>query len=96
MRKRGKVDKNQSEIVSVFRQMGASVVSTANIGGGFPDLVIGRNNVNYLIEIKDGSRKPSEQRLTTEEITFHETWKGQVTVISSIQEAINFLNERTK
>ena len=40
MRKYGKVDANQTEIVRQLRLLGCSVVSTANISNGFPDIVV--------------------------------------------------------
>lgn len=42
---------------------------------------------NLLAEVKDGSKKPSAQRLTPAEVEFHNTWRGQVCVVNSIEAA---------
>jgi hypothetical protein len=92
-----KVDSNQKEIIEAARQMGATVSVTAMIGHGFPDIVIGWCKQNFLIEIKDGEKSPSAQKLTFMEQRFHETWKGQKCIIKSVDEMIAFLTlERRK
>lgn len=40
-----------------------------------------------LIEVKDGSKSPSRQRLTGDEIYFHSLWP--VTIISSVEDVVN-------
>lgn len=52
MKKYGKTDLNQNEIVKALRQVGAKVTSTASIGGGFPDIVVIYRGKVYLFEIK--------------------------------------------
>lgn len=49
----GRCDRNQPEIVSALRSIGASVLITSNQGGGFPDLVVGWRGHNYLLEVKE-------------------------------------------
>jgi Holliday junction resolvase len=88
MRHRGKVDANQPEIVRALRQAGCSVLSISNMGKGCPDLLVGIRGQNFLMEIKDPSRKPSEQLLTDDEETFHMAWTGQVAVIKTIEQAL--------
>lgn len=83
-----KVDANQKEIVAALRQAGASVSSTATIGKGFPDLIVGYRGVNYLLECKDGSKPPSERKLTPDQVLFHVKWTGQITVVNSVNEAL--------
>jgi hypothetical protein len=52
-----RADSNQKEIMDMCRKIPAlSVFSTHTIGKGFPDIVIGFKGINYLIEIKDGSK----------------------------------------
>jgi hypothetical protein len=88
MRKR--TDANQTQIVNLFRQLGFSVAITSNLGQGFPDLVCGLAGKNYLIEIKDGSKPKSAQALTDCEGLFHATWRGQVVIINSTQDVLDF------
>ncbi len=91
MRRAAKIDSNQKEIVKVMRQMGASVLHLHGVGKGCPDALVGRAGKNLLVEIKDGSLAPSKQRLTPDEQRFHDTWAGQVAVITSVKEAVDLV-----
>lgn len=88
MRRAAKVDANQSDIVSAARKMGCTVQPLHTVGSGCPDLLVGINGANYLWEVKDGSRPPSERKLTPDQIKWHENWRGHVIVIKSVDEAI--------
>lgn len=94
-----RIDENQTEIVGVFRQLGCTVAITSMIGQGFPDLVVGivgRNErVNLLVEIKDGSKPPSARKLTAPEQKFHDSWRGQICIVSSPNDAIELYNSVT-
>lgn len=91
-----RIDDNQREIVKTFRGLGASVQILSDLGKGCPDLLIGIFGKNYLIEVKNGNKPPSGQRLTEKEQIFFDGWKGQVCMIKSIAEAISFINNITK
>lgn len=95
MRRFGKVDRNQEEIVAALRAIGCSVHSTASIGGGFPDLTVGRHGRTYLLEIKDGEQIPSKQKLTTDEKKFFDEWRGHAVVVKSVGEAIEAVRDVT-
>lgn len=86
MRIKARVDNNQSAIVKEARQLGASVAITSQLGKGFPDIVIGHQGKNYLIEIKDGDSSPSAQRLTPDEAHWHAAWRGSVHIIKDPSE----------
>ena len=43
--------------------------------------------VNLLAEIKDGSKKPSAQKLTPDEQIFYQKWRGQIAVVNSKEAA---------
>lgn len=88
MRRAAKVDANQAEIVEILRWSGATVELLHQVGGGCPDLLVGFRGRNYLLEVKDGSRKPSERRLTEAEIYWHDNWRGQVAIVNSADEAL--------
>lgn len=90
MKKRAKVDDNQPDIVEAFRNFGFSVRHTHQLGGGFPDIVVGKHGKNYLIEIKDGSKPPSKQKLTADEEEFKNEWRGQYDVVASVDDVLNF------
>jgi hypothetical protein len=68
-------DKNQSEIIVALRSVGAKVVDTSVVGGGFPDLVCKFRGTLYLMEVKS-----KKGRLTPREYDFFEDW-GDVTII---------------
>ena len=86
-----KVDANQKVIVAAFRQMGATVLHLHMVGKGCPDVVIGFNRKNYLVEIKDGDKPPSARKLTPDEVEFHNSWRGQVAVVESVAGAVDFI-----
>lgn len=93
MRRAAKVDDNQREIVAALRGAGATVTSIAAVGRGCPDILIGIGGVNLLAEIKDGSKLPSQRKLTYDEAIFHERWLGQVAVIESVADALELIKD---
>ena len=82
-----RVDRNQSEIVSALRAIGATVHCTHELGKGFPDLVVLFKDRVSLLEVKDWQKKPSEQRLTEDEAVFHKQWVGHVFTVKTVDEA---------
>jgi len=91
MRRAARIDGNQTEIVQALRRVGASVSITSMVGSGFPDIVVGFRGVNWLVEIKDGSKPPSRRKLTGDEQTFFDTWHGQVNVVKNTDEALELI-----
>ena len=91
MYKRGRTDTNQTEIVKALRAVGASVAVTSSLGKGFPDLVVGWQGRNYLLEVKDGTLPPSRTRLTPDEQKWHDSWRGHVVTIYSADDALEVL-----
>lgn len=83
-----RVDANQTEIVRALRDVGASVQPLHAVGQGCPDLAVGYRGLNHFLEVKDGTRPPSERRLTRDERVWHEEWRGQVVVVNSVEEAL--------
>jgi Holliday junction resolvase len=79
-------DANQRKIVQVLRKLGASVVITADVGRGFPDLVVGYGGVTYLVEVKNRSTLRRSQR------AFREQWRGgEIVLLRSPEEAVQWL-----
>jgi hypothetical protein len=101
MRRAARVDENQSEIVAALRYAGASVLHLHQVGGGAPDVLASgilecpdcrhRMASNFLIEIKDGSKPPSRQKLTPDEQEFHDNWRGQVAIARTIDDALRIV-----
>lgn len=83
MRIKARVDSNQKDIVSQLRKIGCSVLHTHQLGKGAPDIIVGYNSRNYLVEIKDGNRPLSQQKLTKDEIKFQSEWNGTYLVINN-------------
>ena len=92
MRNTGKasgVDSNQADIVDCLRKIpGCSVRSLATVGDGMPDIIVGRTGRNWLFEIKDPSRIPSEHKLTEYQQKFFDNWTGQRQKVETVQEII--------
>ena len=89
MRTHGKFDLNQRAIVKVIRQWpGATVVSSANLGAGFSDLILGYRGRTILLEVKGPKGK-----LTPQQIAFHAAWTGSpVVILRSEAEAITLMS----
>jgi len=83
-----RVDANQAQIVAALRKVGATVTPTHAAGAGFPDITVGFRGVNYLMEVKDGVKPPSAQKLTTAQVKWHGMWRGQVDIVSTDAEAL--------
>lgn len=89
-----KTDSNHKEIMDKCRTIPAlSIFSTHAVGKGFPDIVIGYRGKNYLFEIKDGKKPPSQRKLTSDELRFHIGWYGQINIVYSFDDILKILNE---
>lgn len=91
MRRAARIDKNHEQIVDALRQAGASVQSLAATGKGCPDLLVGYQGINYLMEVKDGNKVPSAQKLTIDQEHWHSVWRGSVHIVKSTNEALQIL-----
>ena len=80
-----KVDANQNQIVKCLRKMGCKVHITSQVGYGFPDLVVGIADKVFLVEIKDGSKPPSQRHLTASERDFADDWGFAYVIIESLE-----------
>jgi len=91
MRRRARVDANQADFVSRIRKYGVSVLHMHTLGRGAPDLALGYRGANYFVELKDPEKTPSQQKLTPDELQFFENWRGQVSVIRTVEEALELI-----
>jgi Holliday junction resolvase len=94
MRIRARKDDNHTDIVGTFRAIGFSVLDTANLGNGAPDLFVSKNNQTWAIEIKDGKKSPSQRKLTPDEVKFKDTWQGLYAIIESVDDVLKLVRER--
>ena len=90
---KSRVDKNQKEIAQAFKSLGYSVAYIHTLKSGIGDIIVGKHEMNFIIEIKDGKAPPSKKKLTDKEKEFKGSWKGQHTIIESIEEVIKFNDE---
>ena len=89
MRRAAKVDRNQAEIVEALRRIGCSVQLLHTVGGGCPDLAVGKSGRTVFLEVKDGTKPPSARRLTDEQMIWHGSWTGgPVAVVCDVESAI--------
>ena len=93
MRKAATIDANQKQIVGALRQAGCSVQSLATVGKGCPDLIVGRDGRNFLIEVKDGAKVPSARKLSDDEKRWHEGWQGQVAIVEDVDQALQLIED---
>lgn len=90
-----KVDSNQAEITAALRQVGASVQPIHTLGKGVPDLLVGFRLENFILEIKDGAKPPSAQKLTPDETEWHARWRGNVHIVRDADEALKAIGAMT-
>jgi len=97
-----RTDSNHEAVLTAFRRLGCTVVSTHAIGHGFPDLIVsqrsrtdGLGSVSYLVEIKDGTKSPSRRKLTPDEAEFHAHWRGKIYVVQSVDDVPGIIRGAT-
>lgn len=78
-----RVDSNQREIVEALRAAGCTVEHLFTIGHGCPDILAGKNGINFLFEIKS-----ERGTLTGDEEEWHWLWAGQVCIVRTVEEAL--------
>lgn len=73
-RRAAKVDDNQARIVATLRAAGVQVRVLSAVGEGFPDLLTYHGGVLRLVEVKDGAKVPSKQKLTAAQERMAQVW----------------------
>ena len=81
-------DANQDTIVEALEAVGCTVVDASPIGHDFPDLVVGRHGLTYLIEIKNPKARG---KLTKGQRGFFDWWRGQIAQAETIDEALRIV-----
>lgn len=86
----GRRDSTHRAIKAALVSVGATVCDTADLGGGFPDLVVGYKGRTYLLEVK-GPRG----RLEASQDAFRLRWRGgPLNVVRTRGEALDVLGVR--
>lgn len=82
-----RVDGNQEDVVKWLRKNGATVQHISDLGSGCPDLLVGYQGKNFLLELKDDTQPVRSRKLTPDEKKWHERWEGSVVVVENALEA---------
>jgi Holliday junction resolvase len=83
---RARVDSNQPEIVAALRKAGCKVQHMHTIGDGCPDLLVGKDGINYVFEVKAPGGS-----LTLAELEWLAEWRGTAYVVYSAEQAIEII-----
>ncbi len=84
-----RIDANQTEIIKHFELNGCSVLNISSLKNAC-DLIVSKHGISVFAEVKDGSKPPSQRKLTEGEAKFRYSTKGTWRLIESIEHA-NFL-----
>ena len=84
-----RVDGNHAVVRDALRSVAGIVVQDlSGAGSGIPDLLVGCEGRNFLLEVKDPSKPPSRRRLTRAQESWHAGWTGQVAVVETPEQAL--------
>lgn len=89
MRRAAKRDENHAAVRDALRKAGCRVLDLGAVGNGCPDLLVRRGSLIRFLEVKDGRKPPSARTLTDDQIRFHREWEGVVSVVTSVDEALD-------
>lgn len=87
MRRAARKDANHNETADYLLGLGWSVCDLSALGGGVPDLLVGRPGYACFVEVKDGSKSPSKRKLTDDQVRFRKSWTGPYIVATGPQDA---------
>lgn len=84
-----RTDANQDEIIRALTAIGATVQRLDNVGSGCPDLLVGYQAKNFLMEVKNPvANKINGYGLRDTQIAWIGGWKGQIAVVETTDEAL--------
>lgn len=82
-----RIDANQPEIVRLFRKLGWYVLIISQLKNCC-DIIVSKNGRTIAIEIKDGEKPPSQQKLSTGELKFQAEWQGEYMLINCLDDVL--------
>lgn len=85
LRRAARIDANQPEIVKEFRKLGWYVLIISQLKNCC-DIIVSKSGRTIAVEIKDGAKPPSAQKLTEGELKFKEEWQGEYRLINCIED----------
>jgi len=86
-RRAARVDDNQPEIVKAFRGLGWYVLIISQLKNCC-DIIVSKNGRTIAVEIKDGSKVASKQKLSIGELKFKSEWQGEYRLITCIDDVL--------
>lgn len=86
-----RVDANHRAVIEALWAAGLWAFSTAGLGGGFTDIITWVRGAFWLLEVKDGSRPPSDRKLSPAEEKFHRQCPGNILVVLGPMDALQKL-----
>ena len=91
-RRAARIDDNQTEIVAALRRVGCTVRITAQLGDGFPDLLVRpRGPMASLIQMETKRRKG---KLTPAQVKYFSEFPETIKV-ETVEEALRAVGVRT-
>ena len=87
--KKRRVDLDQKKVITQLEEMGFSVLNLSAVGMGCPDLLVGKDGQNFLLEIKS-----EKGTLTPAQVDFRKNWQGHCGVVK-LESLGEFLNAST-
>ena len=84
-RRAARVDDNQAEIVAAFRKLGWYVLIISQLKNCC-DIIVSKDGRTIAVEIKDGSKPKSAQKLSEGELKFKTEWQGEYQLITCIDD----------
>ena len=91
--RRSRVDSNHGDVTRALRGVGCSVLSIAPLRKGGDLLCAISRTRTVIFEVKDGAKPPSARKLTEDEQSFRESWKGEWHVVNSVDEALAIVRQ---
>ena len=82
-----RTDKNQAEIVALFRELGYSVQPLNAQKSGVPDLLVAKDET-FLVEVKT-----KKGRLTPAQKKFHAKWLGKIYIVKELGDVLNIFHK---
>jgi len=99
VRRFGRIDANQREVIEGLRQVGASAYSLASLGNGAPDLLVGYRGKTFLLEVKNPNRRGGKNnavRTLERQASWRARWGGRpVAVVWNLPDALRAIGAPT-
>lgn len=91
-----RADDNQPAVVKALRAVGAIVEPIHRLGRGVSDLLVSYDQRWTVLEVKDGSKPPSAQKLTPDEKKWIAKQKAPVYIVRNEKEAVDVVTNLTR